>query len=562
MSADSNSAAAAAPPSAPDCAAEDEPEIANNDGTIEEYYSKYVPAPDGIEDMEVYTPGGFHPIHLNDTFQNRYTVIHKLGAGGSATVWLARDSQDERYVALKVVSASMSGFAETEVATHKRLRASIGESALGGFVVPLLDDFWIEGPNGRHMCLVQSVCGPSLNTFRQFRLMKIRPDLISGLCMQLVQSLAQLHEAGLVYGDLSGGNVAFALKNLDHLSVEEVLETLGQPESYPVRVARKSDTDWAAKHGPHTVYDSIEFTVGASLDLLIPEVKLIDLGGSYFLPREFEEDGAAFTESYADPSSLGFNDAADQASDIWALACILFEMRSATIFVENIGAGVFSQVLDRIGPLPKEWQDDAENAEVAAHVEESNPVNASREASAQPQSKRQSFMLAVNKITGFTKLKQLCNAVLSWVVRKPSAKTKEQTRSDMVYMWDSRGDDKTLHGQIRNIGNWHPWHKLTIEQRRARLEDYNAVLEDKEDTSDKALDRGPPGHAALSDEEAADFEDLLRKMFTWERSERITIGNVLKHPWFNKKYLVEESGPWLQYYYYGCGYSAFGVRYI
>lgn len=39
-----------------------------------------------------YRPGGFHPVHLGDTFkEGRYRVIHKLGYGGFSTIWLARD---------------------------------------------------------------------------------------------------------------------------------------------------------------------------------------------------------------------------------------------------------------------------------------------------------------------------------------------------------------------------------------------------------------------------------------------------------------------------------------
>lgn len=44
------------------------------------------------ESLSRYQPGGYHPVHLGDTFDNgRYTVYHKLGWGGYSTVWLAND---------------------------------------------------------------------------------------------------------------------------------------------------------------------------------------------------------------------------------------------------------------------------------------------------------------------------------------------------------------------------------------------------------------------------------------------------------------------------------------
>lgn len=48
------------------------------------------------EDWEDYVKGGYHPVHLGDTFSDgRYIVVRKLGWGHFSTVWLAKD---EKYV--------------------------------------------------------------------------------------------------------------------------------------------------------------------------------------------------------------------------------------------------------------------------------------------------------------------------------------------------------------------------------------------------------------------------------------------------------------------------------
>jgi non-specific serine/threonine protein kinase len=42
--------------------------------------------------IEDYYPGGYHPVHLGDVFNDgQYKVIRKLGEGSYSTVWLARD---------------------------------------------------------------------------------------------------------------------------------------------------------------------------------------------------------------------------------------------------------------------------------------------------------------------------------------------------------------------------------------------------------------------------------------------------------------------------------------
>jgi hypothetical protein len=46
------------------------------------------------EDPDDYHRGRYFPVKLGDAFKSgRYRVIHKLGWGGFATVWLARDMQ-------------------------------------------------------------------------------------------------------------------------------------------------------------------------------------------------------------------------------------------------------------------------------------------------------------------------------------------------------------------------------------------------------------------------------------------------------------------------------------
>jgi serine/threonine-protein kinase SRPK3 len=46
------------------------------------------------EDFSDYCKGGYHPVHVGDTFSDgRYLIVRKLGWGHFSTVWLARDNK-------------------------------------------------------------------------------------------------------------------------------------------------------------------------------------------------------------------------------------------------------------------------------------------------------------------------------------------------------------------------------------------------------------------------------------------------------------------------------------
>jgi hypothetical protein len=46
-----------------------------------------------------------HPIQIGNYLHERYRIVHKLGYGSFSTVWLARDEQASKYVAVKLCTA-------------------------------------------------------------------------------------------------------------------------------------------------------------------------------------------------------------------------------------------------------------------------------------------------------------------------------------------------------------------------------------------------------------------------------------------------------------------------
>lgn len=157
---------------------------------------KYFPFQLGeSEYLEKYEPGGFHPVHLGDVYDGRYRVVHKLGFGGFSTVWLARDTISHRWAALKIVVASESQTyeARSTIASHPSVIQS------QHFAVPDRR-FWIDGPNGQHLCLVGPVLGPDLAKLSKGIYSRIKPDFAKEVSLQAAQALAQLHASGICHG--------------------------------------------------------------------------------------------------------------------------------------------------------------------------------------------------------------------------------------------------------------------------------------------------------------------------------------------------------------------------
>lgn len=159
-----------------------------------------------VEDVEEYRPGGFHPVHLGDVFQERFKVLHKLGSGGFSTTWLARDNMGRRYVALKILKAEETA-AYSELRMLRSIAGITGDHPGRHHIRLPLYNFLIKGSNGCHNCLVTDIAGPSLNDLYNVPGMgyaagarRLRAELAHKVIAQVVEAVEFLHSNGVVHG--------------------------------------------------------------------------------------------------------------------------------------------------------------------------------------------------------------------------------------------------------------------------------------------------------------------------------------------------------------------------
>lgn len=160
----------------------------------------YKPIPSGkTEDPDEYKWDGLHPVHIGDKFKDgRYCIVHKLRHGSFSTVWLARDEHENRYVALKIIEAETSSTENKELKALRDLALSSFDHPGRRYILTLLDDFWIKGPNGRHLCCVTEVAGSRISRPKGVNYTDLY--LSQSIAYQLCQGVAYLHACSIVHG--------------------------------------------------------------------------------------------------------------------------------------------------------------------------------------------------------------------------------------------------------------------------------------------------------------------------------------------------------------------------
>ncbi|TVY84512.1 Serine/threonine-protein kinase SRPK [Lachnellula suecica] len=320
----------------------------SGDGLLEQLYERGCLE---VEDREEYRPGGLHPVHIGDKFgkDGRFRVIHKLGSGGLATVWLCRDQDTQKYVALKIIIADESRENSSELWLVNQKHLDLGEAG-GEYIAVPHEYFWHDGPNGRHLCLVLPVLGPRVavlwdNKFKDPVI--VSQDIIS----QVTRGLHFLHNNGICHGDFRPSNILLRLTGFDDLSEDELINQLGQPQKEPLLTISGESP---APSGPEYLVE------GLSLDRLdarfiSDQICIIDFGESYDMNNPPEDLG--ITASFRSPELL-FDNTIGVGCDLWALACTIYDIRTRSPLFENFmddDDEVIMQMVPLLGKLPEPW---------------------------------------------------------------------------------------------------------------------------------------------------------------------------------------------------------------
>src|SRR5437867_4626744 len=208
---------------------------------------------------------------LADALRDRYTIEREVGAGGMALVYLARDLRHHRLVAIKVLRPDLAA----SIGTERFLREiEVAAGLQHPHIVPLYDSGAGVGAAGRSLLyyVMPYVEGESLRE-RLRREPRLPLGEATSLALEIAGALAYAHGHGVVHRDIKPENILLS--------------------------------------GGHALV--ADFGIARAITAA---------GGETLTATGI----AVGTPGYMSPEQAGGKDPIDGRADLYALACVLYEM--------------------------------------------------------------------------------------------------------------------------------------------------------------------------------------------------------------------------------------------
>jgi len=131
---------------------------------------------------------------------NQYQFLEKLGEGGMGAIYKAQDTRLNRFVAIKVLSASSTGSPDRR---RRFIQEAQAASALNHPNIITIHDIISE--NDADYMVMEYVQGKTLGDLIPKGGMRV-PQVLK-LAMQMTDALQAAHSARIVHRDLKPGNI-------------------------------------------------------------------------------------------------------------------------------------------------------------------------------------------------------------------------------------------------------------------------------------------------------------------------------------------------------------------
>ncbi|KAK8033458.1 hypothetical protein PG991_002856 [Apiospora marii] len=460
---------------------------------------------DEVEDVERYEPSGYHPVKVGDFFQERFEIIHKLGHGGFAVVWLCRDHLDGRWCALKIIASGHSSEEGGELEILKIFSdKGIDRQEAAAHHVMLADQhFWIDGPNGRHLALVSPLLGPSLSYWLQEG--KRTFEAMNTFCRQMTKSLQFLHGLGICHGDFRPANILLKLRNIDDMSEEEIINIFKVPNALGVSLTSGEES---SPHAPEYLVRPVGWSQAMEEGLVLDEIAIVDFGEA-FLGGE-APSLAGIPRAYAAPEII-YNQPRSLESDLWSLGASIMEVYGGVGFSDEVLPA--TQTLEGyFGPLPVEYREDFEK-------------------------QHREYLTSRREYEDLCERNLLKQGLSEYIDEEPKTEPtawvlSEEQRTDPFHPVSYSSVAELAETDREELLEKEYSHRISLPLSYMKV----SFFQESDPRCNKQ------GRWFLDREEILLLTDLALKLFRYDPQERLKPAQILKHPWLKEEDADEVAG--------------------
>ncbi|RMZ83123.1 hypothetical protein DV738_g1264, partial [Chaetothyriales sp. CBS 135597] len=281
------------------------------------------------ETLPTYQAEKYYPANQGEVLNHRYQILAKIGAS--------------TYVVLKVYVTGQNRNLERELDIYKHMNAVEVEHPGRNLIRKLLDHFYIQGPHGRHICLVHEPLGTSADLLlKTYSGHVMSVDEMKPGIRQLLIALDFLHSGcQIIHTDLQLKNLLLPGPKTSYLSRFEEAEVA---DPSPRKVLKD-----------RTIYQALDFFPMGGLPILT------DFGEARFGDKENKDD--IMPNPYRAPEVI-LRSSWDYKVDIWSIAMVAWDIVSSRTLINGKNSdGIFddrvhmAELIALLGPPPPEFRE-------------------------------------------------------------------------------------------------------------------------------------------------------------------------------------------------------------